>query len=49
MDMFPSSRVMRRVPIELSPLERASLVHWTQQEVLSNTGSLLTSSFIKGE
>jgi len=49
MDRFPSSRIMRRVPAEVSPLERASLIHWTQQEVLSSTGILLTSSFIKGE
>jgi len=49
MDMFPSSRLMGRVPTELSPLERANLDHWTQQEVLSSTGILLTSSFIERE
>jgi len=49
MDLFPSSRLMGRVPTELSPLERSSLNHWTQPEVLSRTGILLTSSFITGE
>jgi len=45
MDLFPSSRVVGRVPTELSPLERASHDHWTQQEVLSSTVILLTSKF----
>jgi hypothetical protein len=39
MDLFPSSRVMGRVPTELSPLEGASLVHWKKLKAAHHVSS----------